>query len=100
MFQETALFCYSEVYSGLPITSAMVTEEEAEGIRHHFIDFLQPDQGFTGFQFALDAIPIVNMVFFFFPPQRYGTMLAVPKMNEDQITKWLVFVHGPGVNLG
>ena len=63
-----------------------MTEEEAEGIRHHFIDFLQPNQGFTGFQFALDAIPIVNINgFFFFLPQwyTYGTMFAVPKMNED-----------------
>ena len=35
-----------QVYKGLDIGSAKITQQETEGIKHHLIDILEPDQNF------------------------------------------------------
>lgn len=41
-----------QIYKGLDIGSAKVTNEEMEGIKHHCIDILSPDSDFSVFDFV------------------------------------------------
>ena len=36
-----------QIYKGLSVATAKPTDEEMQGIRHHLIDFLEPDQAFS-----------------------------------------------------
>ena len=36
-----------QVYRGMDIGSAKVTKEESEGVRHHMIDIIEPDQAYS-----------------------------------------------------
>lgn len=48
------------VYKGLNIGTAKPTEEEKQGVIHHLIDVANPKQNFSVFDYAEQAIPIVN----------------------------------------
>ena len=48
------------VYKGLNIGTAKPTEEEKQGIIHHLIDVADPKQNFSVFDYAEQAIPIVD----------------------------------------
>ena len=48
------------VYKGLDIGTAKPTEEERQGIIHYLIDVADPKQNFSVFDYAEQAIPIVN----------------------------------------
>jgi len=37
-----------QVYKGLDIGTAKVTREEMQGVPHHLVDFLPPEQPFSG----------------------------------------------------
>ena len=41
-----------QVYKGLDIGSAKITESEMQGVRHHCIDFLEPEADFSVFEFV------------------------------------------------
>lgn len=49
-----------QVYRDLPITSAMVTKEEACGIKHHILDFLEPRDLYSANEFSINAMPIAE----------------------------------------
>lgn len=42
-----------QVYKGLNIGSAKITTDEMQGVAHHAIDILQPDQEFSVFEFVV-----------------------------------------------
>lgn len=42
-----------QVYKGLNIGSAKITADEMQGVAHHAIDILQPDQEFSVFEFVV-----------------------------------------------
>lgn len=48
------------VYKGLDIGTAKPTEEEKQGIIHHLIDIADPKQQFSVFDYAEQAIPLVD----------------------------------------
>lgn len=48
------------VYKGLNIGTAKPTEEEKQGIIHHLIDVADPKQQFSVFDYAEQAIPLVD----------------------------------------
>jgi tRNA dimethylallyltransferase len=49
-----------QVYRELTIGSAKPTLEEQQGIPHHLIDFLDPDQPYTAAQFQLEAGALIE----------------------------------------
>lgn len=52
-----------QIYKDMDIGSAKVTKEEMEGIRHHLIDFLSPNESFSVAQFselAKEKIDIID----------------------------------------
>ncbi len=44
-----------QIYKGLDIGSAKITKEEMQGIKHHLIDILQPNQDYSVGQFVVDC---------------------------------------------
>ncbi len=40
-----------QVYRGMDIGTAKITEEEMQGVPHHLIDFLEPDESFNALKF-------------------------------------------------
>ncbi len=44
-----------QVYKGLDIGSGKVTQEEMEGVRHHLLDVIKPNETYTGADFERDA---------------------------------------------
>lgn len=55
-----------QVYKGLNIITAKVTEEEKKMVPHHMLDILDPlNHNYTVVQFRDMAIPIVIFPFFF-----------------------------------
>lgn len=48
-----------QVYKGLDIGTAKITEEEKEGIVHHLIDILNPNQTYNASQFQKDANKLI-----------------------------------------
>ncbi|WP_435908447.1 tRNA (adenosine(37)-N6)-dimethylallyltransferase MiaA [Macrococcus capreoli] len=52
-----------QVYRGMDIGSAKITSEEMEGIPHHLIDILNPDEGYSAAQFKTHAEPIIEDIF-------------------------------------
>ena len=53
----------AQVYKGLDIGSAKVTEEEMQGVPHHLIDVYEPDFPFDVTIFQRDAKRIVNEIY-------------------------------------
>lgn len=49
-----------QVYRDLDIGTAKVTEEEAEGIPHHLLDFLDPRESYTVADFQKEARPLIH----------------------------------------
>ena len=41
-----------QVYKGMPIATAAVTEEEKQGVPHHLVEFLDPNDAFSVAEFA------------------------------------------------
>ena len=55
-FNGEIISCDSvQVYRGLDIGSAKVTEQEMDGIKHHLIDIVEPFENYSVGQFVLDA---------------------------------------------
>lgn len=50
----------TQVYKQLNIGTAKATKEEMQGIKHHLIDFLNPDQEFSVSIFREKAVPIIE----------------------------------------
>lgn len=50
----------TQVYKGLDIATAKVTEEEKEGIPHHLIDIKELDEMYTVYDFKCDAISLIE----------------------------------------
>ena len=44
-----------QIYKGMTIATAQPSEEEKQGIPHHLIAFLEPDETYSVAQFAEDA---------------------------------------------
>lgn len=40
-----------QVYKNMDIGTAKVTQDEMDGITHHMIDILEPDESFSAFEF-------------------------------------------------
>ena len=53
----------AQVYKGLDIGSAKVTEDEMQGVKHHLIDVYEPDFSFDVTVFQSDAKRIVNEIY-------------------------------------
>ena len=51
-----------QIYKGLNIGSAKVTEEEMQGIKHHLIDILEPKQEYSVGQFVKDCETSINEI--------------------------------------
>ncbi|XP_046994094.1 tRNA dimethylallyltransferase-like [Schistocerca americana] len=49
-----------QVYRGLDIITNKVTVEEAQGVPHHLLDFLEPTQRFSVVDFRDAALPIID----------------------------------------
>lgn len=49
-----------QIYKGLDIGTAKVTEEEKEGIVHHLIDVYEPDEPYSVYKFKQDFTEIVD----------------------------------------
>ena len=49
-----------QVYKGMDIGTAKVTKEEMEGIPHHMIDILSPDESFSAYEFKKRAETCIN----------------------------------------
>lgn len=41
-----------QVYKGMPIATAAATEEEQQGIPHHLLEFLEPEETFSAYDFV------------------------------------------------
>ena len=53
LFNGEIISCDSvQIFKGLDIGSAKVTEEEKQNIPHHLIDIKEPTETFTSFQFV------------------------------------------------
>lgn len=51
-----------QVYKGLDIGTAKVTEEEMDGIKHHMLDILDPREDFSSAKFKSYAEPIIHNI--------------------------------------
>jgi tRNA dimethylallyltransferase len=51
-----------QFYKGMNIGTGKVTKEEMQGITHHLIDFLEPDDVYTLFDFQRDAFQVISDV--------------------------------------
>lgn len=49
-----------QIYIGMDIGTAKVTEEEKQGIHHHMIDLIHPDQNYSVSEFKHDAEIIID----------------------------------------
>ena len=49
-----------QMYTGLPIITNKVTEEERRGVKHHLMDFLGPEQVFRVGKFVREATRTVS----------------------------------------
>ncbi len=49
-----------QIYKGMDIGTAKVTEEEMEGVSHHLVDFIDPDQGFTVADYKENATRLIT----------------------------------------
>ncbi|WP_414054881.1 tRNA (adenosine(37)-N6)-dimethylallyltransferase MiaA [Macrococcus equi] len=52
-----------QVYRGMDIGSAKITADEMEGIPHHLIDILDPDESYSAAQFKAHAEPIIENIY-------------------------------------
>lgn len=52
-----------QVYRGMDIGSAKVTQEEMEGIPHHLIDILNPDEAYSAAQFKAHAEKLIEDIY-------------------------------------
>ncbi len=49
-----------QIYKGMDIGTAKVTEEEKQGIKHHMIDLINPDESYSVSEFKHDAEKIID----------------------------------------
>ncbi|MDO5375567.1 MAG: tRNA (adenosine(37)-N6)-dimethylallyltransferase MiaA [Staphylococcus rostri] len=49
-----------QVYKGMDIGTAKITQEEMEGIPHHLIDILNPDEPFSAYDFQQRVKPLIE----------------------------------------
>ncbi|MCO4096286.1 tRNA (adenosine(37)-N6)-dimethylallyltransferase MiaA [Macrococcoides canis] len=52
-----------QVYRGMDIGSAKITHEEMEGIPHHLIDILDPDEAYSAAQFKAHAEKLIEDIY-------------------------------------
>lgn len=52
-----------QVYRGMDIGSAKITQEEMEGIPHHLIDILNPDETYSAAQFKVHAEKLIEDIY-------------------------------------
>ena len=52
-----------QIYREINIGSAKPSEEEKQGIKHHLMDFLNPDEEYTVANFCDDALCVINELF-------------------------------------
>ena len=52
-----------QIYTSIPITTAIPTEEEKEGVIHHLMDILPLDAYYSAARFQEDANPILERLF-------------------------------------
>lgn len=51
-----------QVYKGLDIGTAKISEEEKDGIPHHLIDIIEPTESFSVADFQQRAIPLISEI--------------------------------------
>ncbi|UXR74814.1 tRNA (adenosine(37)-N6)-dimethylallyltransferase MiaA [Staphylococcus sp. IVB6238] len=51
-----------QVYKGMDIGTAKITEEEMAGVPHHLIDILNPDEPFSAFDFQKRVKPLIEEI--------------------------------------
>ncbi|WP_100404403.1 tRNA (adenosine(37)-N6)-dimethylallyltransferase MiaA [Bacillus solitudinis] len=51
-----------QVYKGMDIGTAKVTEEEQEGVPHHLIDIKNPDESFSVAEFQERCLPLISFL--------------------------------------
>lgn len=49
-----------QVYTGMPITTAVPTAQERMGVEHHLLEFLAPDAYYSAAMFRNDALELIN----------------------------------------
>lgn len=52
-----------QIYQGLDIITNTVTEDEADGIKHHCINFVSPDEQYNVIKFIDYTLPIIKNLF-------------------------------------
>lgn len=51
-----------QIYKGLDIGSAKITKDEMQGIKHHLIDILSPEQNYSVGQFVVDCDNAIKQI--------------------------------------
>ncbi len=51
-----------QVYRGMDIGSAKITHEEMDGVPHHLIDIMNPDEQYSAAQFKEMAVPLIEQI--------------------------------------
>ena len=52
-----------QIYKGFPIASAVPSEEEKRGIKHHLIEFLNPDEKFSVADYVGVAGEVIEKIY-------------------------------------
>lgn len=75
----------SQVYTGLDIGSAKITQEEMQGVVHHLIDIKQPDEEFNVVEFKILALQKIEYILKRnkFPIVCGGTGLYIRALIDD-----------------
>lgn len=60
-----------QIYTGIPVVTAMPSQEELSQVRHHLIDMLPLDAYYSASQFEQDALKIINELF-----EKYGVAVV------------------------
>ena len=49
-----------QIYKGMEIGTDAPTEEDRSRVRHHFVSCLSPDEDYSAFDYARDALPVID----------------------------------------
>jgi tRNA dimethylallyltransferase len=52
-----------QVYKFMPIATSVPSKEERQGIKHHFIEFLKPEEEFNAGDFGTEGRKVINEIF-------------------------------------
>ena len=100
-----------QIYKHLNIGSAKVTKDQMQGINHHLIDILEPNQTFSAHDFKIKAeekileitnkgkLPIiVGGTGFYIKSLLFPNTISIPDINKDNYKKYEKLLQEKGKN--